>query len=124
MPASAAESTRHLQHDFTALVWSTSEHFVSCAHARQRQDGPDLWDNFATLEQSRYRAEPRRRDFCVEKCRADIRTRGHEIRRNDGDENSARFQDGDRTFTTVAADRVNHDVNRTRNVRKITGLIV
>src|SRR5438874_1626808 len=60
----------------------------------------------------------------VEECRADIRTRGHEVRGNDRDENSARFQDGDRTFTSVAADRVDHYVNRTHNVRKIAGSIV
>jgi hypothetical protein len=45
------ESTRHLQHDLSAPVWSTSEHLVSCAHVGQRQDGPDLWDDFATFEQ-------------------------------------------------------------------------
>jgi hypothetical protein len=54
-------SSRHLQHDFPALVWSTSEHFVSYAHACQRQDGPDLWEDLATFEPSRNRAEPRRR---------------------------------------------------------------
>src|SRR5204862_3429584 len=73
-------------------MWSTSEHFVSCAHVRQRHDGTDLWDDSATFEQSRNRAEPRRRDFCVEECRADIRTRGHEVRGNDRDEKSARFR--------------------------------
>jgi len=105
-------------------VWSTSEHFVSCAHARQRQDGPELWEDFATFEQSRNRGEPRRRDICVEECRADIRARRHEVRGNDRDENSARFQDGDRTFTSVAADRVDHDVNRTPNTRKTACSIV
>src|SRR3954451_18904758 len=115
--ASAAESTRHLQHDFAALVWSTIEHFVSRPHVRQRQDGPDLRDDFASVEQSRNRAEPRRRDISVEECRTDVRTRGYEIRGNHCDENSARFQHRDCTVTSVAADSVDYYVNQTHNVR-------
>jgi hypothetical protein len=42
-------------------VWSTGEHFVSCAHVRQRQGGADLWNDGAILEQPRNRAEPRGR---------------------------------------------------------------
>src|SRR3954469_17637087 len=85
--AGAAESTRHLQHDFAAAVWSTIEHFVSRAHVRERQAGPDLRDDCASLEQSRNRAEPRRRDISVEECRTDVGTRGYEIRGHDRDEN-------------------------------------
>jgi hypothetical protein len=50
--SSTSELITHLQHDFPALVWSTGEHLVSSAHVRQRQDGPDLWDDCATFEES------------------------------------------------------------------------